>query len=132
MKTKKELIKDAWGVIWFLFTKEEKEKLIINNGYYNNYNDNVLEAIDQNEHLFDFIANKGHIPYSLEGIDDNNGWITIESEADLPKQDGMYHVYYNDGVTSTRYYNPKHNDWINEPKATHYQPIVKPKLPLHK
>jgi len=32
------------------------------------------------------------IPKSLKGIDTNNGWIKIESEADYPKQSGIYHT----------------------------------------
>lgn len=131
MKTKKQLIKDAWGVIWFLFTKEEKEKLIINNGYFKGSNDDVYEAIDQNEHLFDFIAGKGSVPYSLEGIDNNNGWISINSEEHLPKESYNYWIMQSDGLIQTmKEY--EDNKKFFKITATHYQPIVKPKLPLHK
>lgn len=70
-------------------------------------------------------------PSSLKGIDNNNGWIRIESEDDLPKESGMYHTYYADGVVSSRYFNKEKNDWTTNPKATHYQPIKKPLPPIY-
>lgn len=65
----------------------------------------------------------------------NNGWIKIESEADLPKEYGNYHVKYlngqsiawfNDGFFYTmKGYKFKDNH------ITHYQPIEKPKPPIY-
>lgn len=34
-------------------------------------------------------------PKSLQGIETNNGWIKIESEADLPKDDSVNYDMYN-------------------------------------
>lgn len=124
------------------FTKKEKEQLIKNNGHYKGYNDDVLESIDQNEHLFDFIADKGSVPYSLEGIDNNNGWIKIESEADLPKESGLYHVvcfgvetilefFDNSKVKGFIHIGKTYINRYNEIGVTHYQPIQKPKPPIY-
>jgi len=75
-------------------------------------------------------------PKSLQGIENNNGWIKIESEADLPKQDcNCYFILKSNNAILTgkfnqgcfdyalRYYD--HND------ITHYQPIKKPNPPIY-
>ena len=70
-------------------------------------------------------------PKSLSGIDDNNGWTRIESEADLPKDnkdifiiiDGDIHLYSE--IISLRCSTESFGGEI-----THYQPIVKPKPPI--
>lgn len=133
MKTKEEVIKEAWGVVWFLFDKQEKETVIKNNGYYKGSNDDIFEAIDQNEHLFDFIAEKGSIPYSLEGIENNNFWIKIESEKDLPKEDNKICYLVIDTNKNIQFTNLRH--FVNRIEEghpyTHYQPINKPQPPLY-
>ena len=65
-------------------------------------------------------------------IEDNNGWIKIESEEDLPK-DGHYWVITKEGILTD---SPKDKDlfqdnsyWLSN--FTHYQPIVKPKPPIY-
>ena len=67
---------------------------------------------------------------SLQGIENNNGWIKIESEADLPKE-GNYFVAKNKTVIETSYFMPDNDfsliEWRN---ITHYQPIEKPKPPI--
>ncbi|MCL1636286.1 hypothetical protein [Elizabethkingia bruuniana] len=73
-------------------------------------------------------------PKSLSGIENNNGWTRIESEEDLPKEYGPYHVKYENGQTVS---------WFNgvdfitltgrkykEDAITHYQPIETPKPPI--
>jgi hypothetical protein len=128
MDTKEKVIKKAWGVVWFLFNKQEKEAVIKNNGYYKGSNDDIFEAIDQNEHLFDFIAEKGSIPYSLEGIDDNNGWITLKGEPNEIINDDAIWIINQKGDMELF----ETDDFLPIGYATHYQPIIKPKLPLHK
>ena len=65
---------------------------------------------------------------SLQGIENNNGWIRIESEADLPKE-GNYFVAKNKTVIETSYFMPDNDfsliEWRN---ITHYQPIEKPSI----
>src|SRR5690606_6436052 len=78
-------------------------------------------------------------PKSLKGIETNNGWIKIESEADLPKSEKLGDAKlcfiksdeYNEigvgnfsfGTFKTLY----GNDYSN---ITHYQPITKPEPPI--
>ena len=89
-----------------------------------------------------FLAEKTEINYS-QFLDmmgeseevlqvENNGWIKIESEADLPKEVDQYWFASHNNKIEIRFYNP---DWINDRvqfrhRYTHYQPIVKP-LPLN-
>jgi len=69
----------------------------------------------------------------IEGIENNNGWIKIESEDDLPKigeyDMSTYELLYfsNERVIPARYYK---NIWC---KITHYQLrlIDKPQPPLY-
>ena len=77
-------------------------------------------------------------PISLQGIENNNGWIRIESEEDLPKEEIDLHFIFekNNGRFQT------FGVWDNKLKSfysgalkisnvTHYQPIEKPKLPIY-
>jgi hypothetical protein len=78
-------------------------------------------------------------PKSLAGIEDNNGWIKIESEDDLPISTIMYHVVLN-GKKSKALYAGKNRWFVNGndfPKTTeihgitHYQPIIETKPPIY-
>lgn len=71
-------------------------------------------------------------PYGLKGIENNNGWIAIESEDDLPKDSYNYWVVCSNGSVKTL------NDFeyykkyiIPDLIATHYQPIIKPLPPVY-
>lgn len=76
---------------------------------------------------------------SLQGIENNNGWINIESEDDLPKQTNNLWLLANDGslilgkwcifqkIFKTTSGNNFDTDGVF---FTHYQPIIKPDLPL--
>lgn len=75
-------------------------------------------------------------PKSLEGIENNNGWIKVESEADLPKS--HLDVYMFDEINNISF-----GFWDNLQMCfkdrfgqeyqfiTHYQPIEKPKPPIY-
>lgn len=70
-------------------------------------------------------------PKSLSGIENNNGWISIESEDDFPKDSYNYWVVCSNGSIKTL------NDFeyykkyiIPELTITHYQPIIKPQPPI--
>lgn len=78
-------------------------------------------------------------PIILKGLENNNGWIKIESEDDLPEQGGSYYVTRHGKIETAVYV--KNNRWLvngnDYPKTTirhsitHYQPIEKPKPPLY-
>lgn len=75
---------------------------------------------------------------SIAGIEDNNGWIKIESEDDLPtydeycwiepQKDRFIIAWYN--YTDTYFYDNQGNKWLWR-GITHYQPINKPEKPLY-
>lgn len=70
-------------------------------------------------------------PKSLQGIENNNGWIKIESEDDLPKEDKWYWVKKKSGeeILSGYQIGVSKERWLSE--ITHYQPIEKPKPPIY-
>ena len=69
---------------------------------------------------------------SLQGIENNKGWIRIESKDDLPKEEGNYFIVRSNNEVGTSYFIPNNDfsvmDWRD---ITHYQPIEKPKLPIY-
>ena len=75
-------------------------------------------------------------PKSLQGIENNNGWIKIESENDLPTNTEVYHHGIMNGelicfklqhpLNLKRLYKDFQKD-----NVTHYQPIIKPELPIY-
>ena len=69
---------------------------------------------------------------SLQGIENNKGWIRIESKDDLPKEEGNYFIVRNNNEVGASYFIPN-NDFsvIDWRYITHYQPIEKPKLPIY-
>jgi hypothetical protein len=118
MKTKEDVIKEAYGE----FFEVEKEN-IDTNGWTN----------DSDRHRFnDLEFNEKHSvmrPLSLKGIENNNGWIKIESEADLPKIIGDYWSF--DGKEVCNHHFEHSPFWIKQWKyVTHYQPIQKPNPPV--
>lgn len=138
MKTKQQAIQEAYINLL-------GEKMYNENKSVINFNDGTIKfkvglKLPNNGVGFHFIATfSDHsivIANDLIGIENNNGWIKIESEEDLPKENGTY-------FTKTR-----HDDRIrieiiaceNLDKSdlewyknhyTHYQPIEKPKLPIY-
>ena len=70
------------------------------------------------------------------GIENNNGWIRIESEADLPKE-GMHHSILLDSECINGYRNYdvivfyEVNSKFRKKEISHYQPIEKPKPPIY-
>lgn len=75
-------------------------------------------------------------PKSLSGIETNNNWRQIESEYDLPKENGEYWVVYNQEIIHTYFevgdirFSQNGRDFYKG-LPSHYQPIVKPKSPIY-
>ena len=73
---------------------------------------------------------------SLQGIENNNGWIRIESEVDLPKE-GMHHSILLDSECINGYRNYdvivfyEVNSKFRKKEISHYQPIEKPNPPIY-
>lgn len=117
---------------------------------YGKYWENVRVHLDSNgwcstrRHIdYAKIANnleletQGYIfrPKSLSGIENNRGWIKIESEDDLPKEEGNYWIKNSFNqicvISSFDNFNPidKPSHWLQN--YSYYQPIQKPEPPIY-
>ena len=73
---------------------------------------------------------------SLQGIENNNGWIKIQSEADLPKE-RMHEVILLDEECMEGYRNYdvivfyEVNSRFRKKEISHYKPIEKSKVPIY-
>lgn len=146
---KEEFIKETWKE---LLPFEPKGGYNLNDGYSNQLYEQCQESI--NYDFFDYeqvTFNSGKIrPKSLRDVENNNGWIKIESEEDLPTPELGKEYYfislekntekseiitgYTDKkgkyfICSESYRVIHYNDTFY--KITHYQPIEKPKPPIY-
>lgn len=129
--SKEELIKEAYGEYW-----NNLKQAIDSNGWIE------ISWMQENEVNIDFDLKTNYEngmgqdlarPKSLQGIENNNGWVKILSEDDLPKEDNVGYMVckntdmlFNTSITkSTVIY------LYNTGKITHYQPIAKPQPPLY-
>lgn len=139
MKTKEEVIKEAWGDLYSLGVGID-ENGWLRGDYLENKTKDILKTKDCIEvkrramHDLGFYDSSIEIfrPKSLKSIENNNGWIRINSEEDLPKN-GNYWVIYNDDTISDCV---KENELFEDDEywlknITHYQPINKPQPPLY-
>ena len=121
------------------------ENVIYDNGWlrirpsqYSSFYDNV-ELLKLNSHTHSIR------PKSLKGIETNNGWIRIESEEDLPKDETLFkgivkevtggktyqlkdNIYYSKTYKVWMYENTQH--WVDA-FVTHYKPIEPELLPIY-
>lgn len=138
METKKaEAIRNAYGEYW-----EKVKDKVDEEGWFYYYSMDYLTK-SKNYSLTHYLRCDEDIyklanrPKSLQGIENNNGWIRIDGEEDLPKESGDYWVYEKNGAMGIRLYLSVPQKWgeyemeIEEPKVTHYQPIVKPEKPIY-
>ena len=124
LEAKQEAIKNAYWEYW-----ENVKDYVDNDGWINNsipkFTFGQLKNLDL-EYKNDIFFR----PKSLKGIENNTGWIKIESEDDLPKESFNYWIFQSDlrAVTMKDFYDNKKYYGV---KATHYRPIVKPKPPIY-
>ncbi len=122
--TKQEKIQEAYGKYW-----EVVYEYVDKNGWCSAYW--KTKTYFQTE----FTSEKWR-PKSLTGIEDNNGWIKIESEDDLPKE-GMHHSILLDSDCINGYKNYdvivfyEVNSRYRKKEISHYKPIEKPKPPIY-
>lgn len=120
--TKEEKIKEAWGLAY-----DEVKHLLTDNGYICSVD---LAHIRLNLSSYNLYLNYNDIgarPKSLKGIENNNGWIRLESEDDrYPNEDVWISNFNGNGIAFF------HDALKLIPKeCTHYQPIEKPKPPIY-
>ncbi len=120
--TKEEKIKEAYGEFW------ETVKYYVDDDGWACYPN--VQSHDYNFGELEFKRDCTFLrPISLQGIEDNNGWIKIESESDLPKDD--CDVYCNvAGVICIKRFQLNMTLWWLR-YVTHYQPIQKPQQPIY-
>ncbi len=133
--TKEEVIKEAWGVHYSIDIDE--------NGYRTYTEFQVIHLNqwvgDSWEKGFNEILKIHWVrPKSLQGIENNNGWIKIESEDDLPKDEENldYWVMEDEQIVHAKFM-PESKRWYCDIDLnlrlfpSHYQPMVKPKPPIY-
>ena len=130
LNAKQEAIKNAYGEYW-----ENVKDYVDNDGWINNsipkFRFGKLKNLDL-EYKNDVFFR----PKSLQGIENNTGWIKIESEDDLPKE-GMHHsiLLDSDCINGYRNYDVivfyEVNSRYRKKEISHYQPIEKPLKPLY-
>ena len=115
--TAKELaIKEAYGEEWDIV------KAFVNqDGWfspdYARYNLRIQSKFLENKMVF---GNRKFRPLSISGIENNNGWIKIESSASLPKAYGIYEWFTKSRNTTVFNFEP--GDDIPE-SITHWRSI---------
>jgi hypothetical protein len=126
---KLKAIKDAYGPYWNL-----TNEFVDNEGWaYTSplFNHVVRESGLQ---IKVEISERGDVwrPESLRGIENNNGWIKITTQADLPKVGGEYWVMWR-GQSFPDTHDFRLGDdeefWLKH--ITHYQRIVPPPPPIY-
>ena len=134
--TKQEKIQEAYGKFY-----DEMNLWIDENGWFNKNAFYQEEFKFKYQDLDMFFSHLGDfmIPESIIGITNNNGWIKIESEEDLPKNNGSYFTktnYCKETIerdypifTKSMSIEDERKWWLEN--ITHYQPIVKPNEPLY-
>lgn len=139
--TREEKIQEAYGEYW-----ETVKNYVDESGHCTMYDKstkvspNFLELGMSREYVeskiesgLDNDSNLIWRPKSLQEIDNNNGWIKIESEADLPKEDLQCWLIDEEFGTDIGYFSFSTKKWFVdcEQFPTHYQPIIKPNKPLY-
>lgn len=117
---------------------EEHSRYVNEDGYTQAWDDNerYLLYVFRYELAIECIikgTDAGHlifIPKSLQGIDNNNGWKSVENG--LPVEKGDYFGCYPDGSVSCFFFNPDDDFDVTlfSEELTHYQKITKPDLPI--
>jgi hypothetical protein len=135
--TKQEAIERAYGEYWdkvknnltgmFWFKSREVLGDFANTAISKIYPNIEWECLDNYHAFFCYYFR----PKSLKGLEDNKGWIKIESEDDLPKESCRMWVL---GVGSTApniiYFTPSQFKIIHN-TCSHYQTIIKPEPPIY-
>ena len=131
LEAKQEAIKKAYGEYW-----EAVKDFVDENGW--------IDFLEDIQRIMYFFNDSDNIevfkstwrPKSLQAIENNNGWIKIESEADLPKE-GIHHSILLDSDCINGYINYdvivfyEVNSRYRKKEISHYQPIEKPKPPIY-
>jgi len=128
--TKQEKIKEAYGECF-----EEMKPWINTDGWFDKnafYNKVFSFNYEKIDILFSHCQDL-MIPKSIREIENNNGWIKIESEGDLPKGRGTFWTFIEGKEVVMNTFNT-FDDMeftFDNGKVTHYQSLIKPNEPLY-
>ena len=134
--TKQEAIKEAYGEYW-----EQVKVFVDENGWvFFSDDENILRLNFQQKD--NISTEKTDVeswkwrPKSLQGIENNNGWIKIENEKDLPKDltecDYIFKGKIERGIFQCLHFDrPRQGELVEYKSVTHYQPIEKKELPIY-
>jgi hypothetical protein len=129
---KQQAIQEAYGEYW-----ETVKDYVDEDGWVNR--DFISHA---NTIGFDFISYFTSFdtirPKSLQGIENNNGWIKIKSDEDLPKENNLECFLFRNGFIDKGVFDNETKKFYDFETGynrrlryiTHYQPIPKPKPPI--
>jgi len=133
--TKKERIQESWGYLWGKFEVKSMDR----NGWvapsdWIGGKVNYQKDINWADVELEFVGMPCYLlrPKSLHGIETNNGWTKIESEKDLPAEDGNYIFWAGTDKhleNQYQYHTSRSEDffvWFS-----HWRPIVKNPKPLY-
>jgi len=127
MKEKEEIIKEAYGKYWDGLSIHAKKCALNNNGYIAP----IISGLGEMPMDFVVYNDLGFRPKSIIGIENNNGWVRIYRESDLPKFDcDCYWIDRNDGLILGRFVLDGDIEFIMR-NATHYKIIEEPKMPIY-
>lgn len=125
MDAKQEVIRNAYGEHY-----EYLEPFINDNG-------EVCKAMcpDKYQNIFGNVfwdnLNGSWWPKSITGIRNNNGWVKIESEEDLPKEDGEYRCLTNKrNISEFSFFKGATEKWWMD-RISHYKPLEQELLPIY-
>lgn len=144
--TKQQAIQESYIEYWVQLPAEVQEQALQNDGWISikdSIKDNMsledsidMEFLDKYGYNGECVGHSHYRPKSLQGIENNNGWIKIESEESLPKEYDFYDaccfsekfpkdvpMFYGCNLPDLRNY-------FNEELITHYRPIVKHDYPI--
>lgn len=140
MKAKEEKIREAWNRIGVNFPIG----ICMETGYSEVQNENDISKILEYHNISVTDIEWQHInpaglryrPKSLQGIENNNGWIKIESEDDLPKGKATYWTIdkFMEVNPTREFFDPEAIVSMNErwmSRITHYQPTNIPLKPIY-
>lgn len=123
--TKEEIIQEAYGEYWEI----HKDK-INEDGW---INQSILSRADFSSLQFNDKANKMR-PLQLQGIEDNNGWLTMQVENENFNE--WFNCWTFSDMIEYATWNPHQRYFIDTEgviikHVSHYQPIIKPKPPIY-
>lgn len=138
--TKEEAIKEAWGSFYEIGKPDANGWVRMSTATNKEVRDHFLS----NEDLYDSKVEELPDSYktffrlkTLSGIEDNNGWIKIESEADLPTDKSLHYdicrlkegeLFLSDKAIG---YSNLMRHWYQGELLTHYKPTDKVIRPIY-